>query len=168
MTALSTFASIATGAVTAGSHLFIATVQTTPAGNLLLQPQQTEVFELCERDGLAVKDCAEQLSSFIQRNAIKSLVLRYSPDTGQYRPHPNSIKLETILQLIPDLDVDMVVNNSVTAWIRREQPCLPVSSHPIFQRAARGAGHKAVEVATYAAFKDIDPIAGEVARGVGR
>lgn len=142
---------IATGALAAGMHLFIMTIEYTADGTCCLKEDQTDVFELRERNADTTRDCAERIDKFLRSASIERIALRYKPDTGRYRPHPHALKLEAILQLAPSAKVELVASNSVLAWIKREAPELPRTLSLDLARLGRGAGEKAIEVAAYAA-----------------
>lgn len=147
---------IATGALAAGTHLFIVTLEQASEAVFQLKEEQTAVYELQERTTAATCQCAELIGRFLRASAIRRISLRYSPDTGQYRPHPHTLKLETILQLAPGVCVDLVPGNSVMAWVRREAPALPGLPRPDLTRVARGAGIRAIEMAAFAAAALVD------------
>lgn len=149
---------IATGAMAAGTHLFIVTLEQASEGIFQLKADQTAVYELQERTAAASRQCAELIEHFLRVSAIRRVSLRYSPDTGQYRPHPHTLKLETILQLAPGVCVDLVPGNSVMAWVRREAPELPCLPSPDLMRVARGTGVRAIEMAAFAAATIADEV----------
>lgn len=156
-----------TGAVAAGTKLHIVSLEWDEAFGYLLDPKLCAVFELEERSSAAIREVSCALQHFLWSSGITRLALRYSPDTKQYRPCPFVLKHEAALQLVPGVDVDLVANASVSAWVNREDPPLPVYPDPSIAKSNRGAIIKAIEIAAFAGHLARDPRYFPQVQGVG-
>lgn len=115
---------VLTGAAISGAKLFIVTLERSDGGFTIVE-RQTAVHELIGRDAASVDALSLTLQTFFGRAGIRHVVLRASPEAGPYAANPSCYKVETVLQLIPELTVELVNTLSVGSWIRREDPTLP-------------------------------------------
>lgn len=116
---------VVTAAVISKSKLFLVSLKCGAGRPPLLDDAGSVVLELRDRSGRAVNSLAREANGFFSAKGISQVFLRSRCGNGKYAGHPFGFKVETILQMVPGLRVDLVNSNSIGAWARREEPCLP-------------------------------------------
>jgi hypothetical protein len=113
-----------TAAVASGNLLAIATVETYGAG-LRLRPNSAVFFELEGREQTETVRVLSNLERHLRSARIRRILLRTAPETGPYSAKGAVYRLETILQLVPGLAIDVVHTQKVGGWIRNKGIALP-------------------------------------------
>ena len=147
---------LVTGAVVVIPKLFIVTLEATECAGFIPCPQQSGIWEYTGRSQSAVRLLFDELQRFIAASGIKRVVLRAGGDKGQYLAGPPAFKIETMLQLIPDLAVDIICARSISSWINRVDPALPAPSADIGKKQRHNGEQRAIETAGFAALHDGD------------
>lgn len=115
-----------TAAVISKPRLLITTVKFGAASTVTVEEHRSGLFELGGRDTEAVRALSCELAEFFRSRRIRHLHLRVSADAGRFSADAHAMKIETVLQLVPRLRVTLHSTQSVSAWIRREDPPLPL------------------------------------------
>lgn len=116
---------IVTAAVISKSKLFVVSLKCGAGRPLRFDAAGSVMLELRDRSGRAVNGLAREANDFFGAKGISQVFLRSRCASGKYAGHPLGFKVETILQMVPGIRVDLVNSQSVSAWARREEPCLP-------------------------------------------
>lgn len=114
-----------TAAVISKSKLYVVSLKFGAGRMPHIDAAGSVVLKLHDRSGRAVNSLARETNSFFDAKGTSQVFLRSRCASGKYAGHPLGFKVETILQMVPGLRVDLVNSNSISAWTRREEPCLP-------------------------------------------
>ena len=109
----------------------------------------SECFEIADRSARAVQRLSREVSSFVSRQGIEAIYLRAHGESGKYPGHPLNFKLETVLQLMPKLSVTFVNSASISAWVNRTDPRLPIVPDPLPDAYWRKKQELALEAALW-------------------
>lgn len=141
-----------TGAIIVGNSLFVATVER-KHGRLRLVRRSTERFSLEERNQDAIRELHSSIHEFFDERMIERVLLRFAPSDGPYKAHAFVYLLETMVHLIPGVDVELAHPATIAAWLRQTEEDLP--SPPVCDRKKIADNFaKAIEVACAAASND--------------
>lgn len=114
-----TKAKIVTAAVISKPKLVLASVHTADSGSIMLDVARSRIFELNSRSASAVQRLARETGAFVNSAGIDRIYLRSQSADGKYVGHPLNFKIETILQMDPNLAVEFVHTNIISAWVRK-------------------------------------------------
>ena len=112
------------GAAIRSDTLVIATVEGCAMTGFKLCLEQSAQIELEDRDQEALRWFCDDLQSFIRDAGLKRILLRGPPKTGKFRTGL-AFKIEAVLQLLPELEVEVVHFNRVDSWTRHSQEVCP-------------------------------------------
>lgn len=143
-----TKAQIVTAAVISKPKLVLASVQTADSGSVMLDVARSRIFELNSRSASAVQRLARETGTFVNSAGIDRIYLRSQSADGKYAGHPFNFKIETILQMDPDLGVEFVHTNRISAWVRKAGSVNIMGAQNLCARDA-GLQVKAIETALF-------------------
>jgi hypothetical protein len=112
------------GAAIRSDTLVIATVQGCSLTGFQLCLEQSAQIELEGRDQEALHWFRDDLQSFFVEAGIDHILLRGPPKTGKFRTGL-AFKIEAVLQLVPQLLVEVVHFNRVDTWTRHSPGVAP-------------------------------------------
>ena len=141
---------------TAGSiiipNLVIVTLERDASGNFRLLPPKSGKFTLEERSTASVQRFASDVKAFTALADIRFITLSAGQESGRFPPGPRAFKIETILQLVPGLQVEIVNTKCVDYWVGRSDPCLPEPSGTHSSKKWLNAETRAIEAAAFTAL----------------
>jgi hypothetical protein len=144
------------GAIISGHELYVASV-VAPIGDRGYRLNRSFELSLNVRDQDATAEFAKQLRHIIEQNGLRRLMLRASPDSGKFTASPYAYKIETLLQLDPYLDVDIVHTTSVSNWVNRVDPPLPEPETDRLGVRMAKLQARAIEAAAFCSAHHEDP-----------
>jgi hypothetical protein len=112
------------GAAIRSDTLVIATVEGSSLTGFKLCLEQSAQIELECRDQEALRWFREDLQSFLAEAGLTQILLRGPPKTGKFRTGL-AFKIEAVLQLVPQIDVEVVHFNRVDTWRRHSSGVAP-------------------------------------------
>ncbi len=112
-------------AVISKPKLVLATVQYPAHARCQFDDDRSRIFELPDRSARSVTGLVGALTRFVKDRQITQVFLRSQSGRGKYPGHPLNFKIEAALQMVPDLQVTFVSSQSISAWVRRQDPAVP-------------------------------------------
>ena len=143
-----------TGATISVRELIIATVDEETAGCFRFNAERSFALSLEDRTQSEVSRFAVDLQTWLSRLGIDRMTLRGSNIDGLKRPSGYTYKLETVLQMMPSLQLQIVHANKIRSWITNDR--FKLINVPSGSSLAAAKLHAAMEAAAYAACSGND------------
>jgi hypothetical protein len=111
--------------------------------------QHAAWFFLDGRDQDSVATLHHELVQYCKQRHFDAIVIRGAPAGRAFAAKFSAYKIETLLQMLPEISVGIVPTASVIAWQKREDPLLPYPV-PGLNSAERRIQERAIEMAMFA------------------
>jgi hypothetical protein len=119
-----------------GSELVLVMVQETDDGGFEVDRSQCAKIRLSDPASQpAVRAFFAALSAFVKSNKIKKIALKGRLGKGQFSAGATSFKIETMMQLLEDCEIDIIYPATIAAQ-KRKVATLPVPSIHQYQQDA--------------------------------
>lgn len=80
-----------------------------------------------DEDAASVKHFATQIAAFVKANAITRIVIKKRSKKGEFAGGPTTFKIEGIIQLLDDCDVQLLSPQTLNAQYKKHAFDLPAS-----------------------------------------
>jgi hypothetical protein len=115
-----------TAAIIAKPNLIVVSVDMGARNGPEFQRTRSRVFRLVDSSASSLRSFDGEVRRFVVAAKIRDLYLRTSiSERGTYTPHACHSQIETVLQLVTEMDVFFIHDASVRTWVGHNEPPLP-------------------------------------------
>lgn len=137
-----------TGALMAGSCLYIATIGTDKDSRVRLIKSMSREFELYGRDQTSLAMFTRFILDWVQSKGIERLRLISSPASGGHMAGAAAYKVEAALQLLP-IEVELIPSVSITAFDKSADGTIPGPDRCRLGSSSAKLQHRAILAAAF-------------------
>lgn len=130
-------------------YLSIVVVEKGDDKRVTLDDAHCATFIYDGRDAAAGSDLSAKVQDCLSEFGIEKIYFRSAADRGYFAGHALCYKAETILQMVPGLEVKSVTSQSIAIWLSRDWPTIPAPQAG-FDARWRNAQQRAIELGTFA------------------
>jgi hypothetical protein len=131
---------------TSGEHFSFVTLNWT-GRSMRLAPTACLTLPV-DDETVASRQFEHWLRAFTTGMEIPHVVIRRGPYTGQRRASPLAVKVETVLEFLPNLRTSLVHACAVTGWVNRNDWLLPLPEAELNARE-RKVQQRCIETAAF-------------------